>query len=515
MKYKKLIAILVSFTLLFVSALPAFSMDKNTKPGKNAFKDIGDDHWAKDAINWMSEKKIISGYPGGEFKPNNPVLRGEFAKLMVTALEIPLIMPENSVFSDIRKDSWLYSFVESAKTYLTGYKTSDGTYYFKPGEVAVREDMAVALVKALKLENEPANDEVLNAFSDNDKISKNLRKYVAIAVSKGIMKGYELDGGQTKLFRPEATLTRAEAAMLLFKAIGGEEKITFDDEKVVIGDKKPSGDKNSEDELKDNDDENENNIDENSDENNNENDEDSQYIAPMVTDEVYDGAITLKWDKIESEELQGYKVVISKNNSTPEYPDDGYLYWITDRNKTTAVINNREPYKNGDFGKYLTPGEKYYFSVTAVYGDRKVPGNVLEIVYPVDAKAGNVNQKPVKAYKVPMVKSEIKDGVLVLSWTPINDERFQGYKVVASKSNSKPKYPDDGYLYWITDKNTSSAVIDNSSAYNGGDIEGGYFVPGETYYFSVTALYNDVKVPGNVLTVTFPEGASNQDEENN
>ena len=80
--------------------------------------------------------------------------------------------------------------------------------------------------------------------------------------------------------------------------------------------------------------------------------------------------------------MQGYKVVISKNNPNPKYPDDGYMYWITDRNQNFAVIDTVTQYTGGDFGKYLKPGEKYYFSITAVYTDSKVSGNVVQLTCP-------------------------------------------------------------------------------------------------------------------------------------
>ena len=75
-------------------------------------------------------------------------------------------------------------------------------------------------------------------------------------------------------------------------------------------------------------------------------------------------------------------VVISKNNPNPKYPDDGYMYWITDRNQNFAVIDTVTQYTEGDFGSYLKSGEKYYFSITAVYADSKVSGNVVQLTCP-------------------------------------------------------------------------------------------------------------------------------------
>jgi ABC-type phosphate/phosphonate transport system substrate-binding protein len=80
--------------------------------------------------------------------------------------------------------------------------------------------------------------------------------------------------------------------------------------------------------------------------------------------------------------MQGYKVVISKNNPNPKYLDNGYMDWITDGNLSYAVINAATQYNGEDFGKYLKPGEKYYFSITAVYNDSKVSGNVVQLTFP-------------------------------------------------------------------------------------------------------------------------------------
>lgn len=104
----------------------------------------------------------------------------------------------------------------------------------------------------------------------------------------------------------------------------------------------------------------------------------------------------------------------------------------------------------------------------------------------------------------PALESKSSSGKLVLQWKKVTDPRLQGYKVVISKDNPTPAYPNDGYLYWITDPDQTSAVVDNSSKYNSGDF-GGYLVPGETYYFSVTVLYDGGKVSTNTLKLKYPD----------
>ena len=107
------------------------------------------------------------------------------------------------------------------------------------------------------------------------------------------------------------------------------------------------------------------------------------HTVPNVSGHAEGAVILLSWDVIQDADLSGYKVVVSKNNPNPKYPDDGYMFWITDRNHNYATLDNTTHYNGGDFGGYLQPGQKYYISVTALYNDgSRVPGNVLELVFP-------------------------------------------------------------------------------------------------------------------------------------
>lgn len=116
---------------------------------------------------------------------------------------------------------------------------------------------------------------------------------------------------------------------------------------------------------------------------------DSNHTVPVVA-ASYDpepgvSGILLTWDMINDSDFAGYKVVISKNDSTPSYPSNGYLYFTTDKTTTGWLVNNAAIYNNGDFGSKLTIGENYYFSVTALYtcngSTTYVPGNVLYMTY--------------------------------------------------------------------------------------------------------------------------------------
>ncbi len=205
------------------AAAPAPAPAPEPAPQPGRFSDLDPGHWAHDDIMDMVERGILSGYPDGTFRPNQVVTRAEFAKIMVQALELQAARPASPTFTDVGTDHWAFNDVESARDYLTGYRNPrTGEMSFLPGGDAVREDVAVAIVKAQGYGDETANLSLLNQFSDQGEISDALRNHVAIAVEKGYMQGTNIG------FEPQKPLTRAEACTLLLRIIQAElEKVTL------------------------------------------------------------------------------------------------------------------------------------------------------------------------------------------------------------------------------------------------------------------------------------------------
>jgi PKD repeat protein len=108
------------------------------------------------------------------------------------------------------------------------------------------------------------------------------------------------------------------------------------------------------------------------------------YAAPVVTASTEGNHILLTWESLPDPNLEGYRVVISKNNKNPRYPNDGYLLWIINNKTNSAIIDGYTEYTDGDFGGYVLPGIRYYASVTAVYKNSNVPGNAVSVQYPSD-----------------------------------------------------------------------------------------------------------------------------------
>jgi len=196
------------------------------------FIDLSNSHWAYVSVSDLYNRGIIAGFSDNSFRPNDQVTRSQFATMLAKTLSLET-KSKSETFKDVPKNRWDFQSVEAAKSYLTGYKKSNGDMFFYGERSAVREDMAVALVKALELQVVSNDKKLKEVFDDYDKISENLRDFVYTAYEEGIMIG---SNGQ---FNPQGSLTRAEAAALLEKVIEKTEKIVIgdyeDEDKVVIG----------------------------------------------------------------------------------------------------------------------------------------------------------------------------------------------------------------------------------------------------------------------------------------
>ena len=116
------------------------------------YKDIYENDWYAYAVTFMSEKKLVSGYPDGTFKPNAPITRAEFAS--IASRFDSLVDKADLKFSDVSKNHWAYKVICSAeaKGWISGYP--DGT--FKPEKNITRAEVV------------SSTNRILNRYADLD-----------------------------------------------------------------------------------------------------------------------------------------------------------------------------------------------------------------------------------------------------------------------------------------------------------------------------------------------------------
>lgn len=165
-------------------------------------------HWAEKYINEAIAKGFISGYPDGNFAPNRNITRAEIVTLLVRAFEVPAGNGEH-VFADAL-NHWAKEAISraAAANIVSGYNEDR----FAPDQFITREQLVAMVVRAAKLNNAVSP----KTFTDQLQISDWALKAVQIAsaTNTNIIAGYP-DGS----FRPQATATRAEAVIIILKAL--------------------------------------------------------------------------------------------------------------------------------------------------------------------------------------------------------------------------------------------------------------------------------------------------------
>jgi len=169
------------------------------------FSDMTGADWAEDAVEYLYKEGIINGRSENTFAPNETVTRAELVKMIVEAFEVTA-GNESAAFGDVTEGDWYASYIKKAASagIVNG---ADGA--FRPNDGITREDAALIIFRALGLEN---SGEI--TFSDAADISD----YAKDAISAMVENGY-INGMGDGSFKPKATLTRAQAAQLIYNAI--------------------------------------------------------------------------------------------------------------------------------------------------------------------------------------------------------------------------------------------------------------------------------------------------------
>ncbi|MDN5331084.1 MAG: hypothetical protein PWP45_309 [Tepidanaerobacteraceae bacterium] len=183
------------------------------KEVKKSFADVNEASfkWAKDAVEALGGAGIVTGVDGTRFEPRRAVTRAEFVSLLVRALGLEPKTGRKGQFKDVKEDAWSAKAVYTAADwgFVNGYE--DGT--FRPNGTITREEIAVILSRTFGLASSGKKPD----FKDRKMISPWSEESVAAAVAGGLLKGFE-DG----TFRPKATASRAETAVIIYRIMGGE-----------------------------------------------------------------------------------------------------------------------------------------------------------------------------------------------------------------------------------------------------------------------------------------------------
>ena len=181
--------------------------------------------WCEEYVNDLLEKGIVSGYADGTYKAGTPVTRGAISKMVFLAMQDAgstiKEFTSNDPFTDM-KGNWAESYVVPLAQ-IGVIVPSEYNNRFSAGTAMSRLETAKMLVRvylhAHADESLPAS--VSLDFTDASQISKEDAPYVAFAVEKGIINGYE-DGS----FKPSNSINRGTAAAMISRFLDGVGTIT-------------------------------------------------------------------------------------------------------------------------------------------------------------------------------------------------------------------------------------------------------------------------------------------------
>ena len=156
----------------------------------------------------MEELGLLQGDADGDLRPGDPITRAEFVTIMNRAFGYR--SAGGHPFRDVPGTAWYAEDVDIG--YTEGYITGTSPTAFSPNLSITREEAAFILAKNLMME--PAVGEN-TSFADGRSISTWSRGMVSAAAENNLISGYP-DG----TFRPQKSITRGEAAVILLNAVG-------------------------------------------------------------------------------------------------------------------------------------------------------------------------------------------------------------------------------------------------------------------------------------------------------
>ena len=179
---------------------------ENTE-ASGGFSDVPGNHPYYEAITYLSQEGIISGYKDVTFKPDQFVNRVEALKFILESIKVA-IEKGTLPFTDVSEDEWYSKYL------FTGYKMEivdgnpDGT--FRPNDTVNRAEFFKILFNGLKVDVDPT---VTTQPFEDVNVDDWFAPYIQYAKKIGL-----LDTGLSRI-NPSAGMTRGEVADAMYKLI--------------------------------------------------------------------------------------------------------------------------------------------------------------------------------------------------------------------------------------------------------------------------------------------------------
>ena len=177
---------------------------------ETVFFDLEGYDWAKEPIEHLSRKGIVSGVDFGIYEPSRQITRAEFIKLAVTSCGL-CKKDAKSDFKDVTRGNWHYEYVSSA--FEAGIIDIYADY-LNPDIPISREDMCYIAYKALEKTGTLPEIEITGEFADAELMAPYAKEAVSAMKAMGV-----INGKGDNLFDPKGNATRAESAKIVYNVL--------------------------------------------------------------------------------------------------------------------------------------------------------------------------------------------------------------------------------------------------------------------------------------------------------
>ncbi|OKL37649.1 S-layer homology domain-containing protein [Domibacillus mangrovi] len=165
-----------------------------------SFSDVYPSERAYTAIEEMTAREVISGFPDGTFRQNESVTRAQSAIFVGRMMNITPNTDIESTFTDISPNQKAYPYIAE----LTSQSIFSMNDRFYPDRPLTRAEMAIILVKAFNLQG--AIDTPFSDVPDRLKAAPYIHALAASGITSGI---------GNNLYDPDGIVTRGQMAIFM------------------------------------------------------------------------------------------------------------------------------------------------------------------------------------------------------------------------------------------------------------------------------------------------------------
>jgi hypothetical protein len=169
---------------------------------------VSSGHWAYSYIQWLACRSYVNGFGDGSFRPEAYTTRAQLTKMLVLSHRWRLLNPNTPTFTDVPRDYWAYTYIETAHAHnvINGY--ADGAFH--PTDNVTRAQLAKMLVQS---QGWTVVHPARATFSDAG-TGHWAYEWIETLAARGIASGFS-----DHTFRPTTFASRAQLSKTLYLAL--------------------------------------------------------------------------------------------------------------------------------------------------------------------------------------------------------------------------------------------------------------------------------------------------------